>query len=59
MYIAKFQDKSGYWTNLDNVSLDDGIRFLNQQIKINTNYDNALIQEQTSGRDIFSYRTVK
>ena len=59
MYIAKFQDKSGYWTNVDNVSLDDGIRFLNQQIKTHTNYENAIIKDQETNQEIFSYRTVK
>jgi hypothetical protein len=59
MYIAKFQDKSGYWTNVDNVSLDDGIRFLNQQIKTHGNYENAIVKNQDTNQEIFSYRTVK
>ena len=59
MYIAKFQDKSGYWTNVDNVSLDDAIRFLNQQIKVNLDYKQAFVKEQISGKEVFSYRTVK
>ena len=54
MYIAKFQGQNGYWQNLDNAStMDEAIKFLNQQIRIDAAYKNASIKE------IFAYRTIK
>lgn len=60
MYIAKFQGHTGYWQNLDNAStMDEAIKFLNQQIGIDSTYKNAFIKEQETGREIFAYRTIK
>jgi hypothetical protein len=60
MYIAKFQGQNGYWQNLDNAStMDEAIKFLNQQIRIDAAYKNASIKEQETGREIFAYRTIK
>jgi hypothetical protein len=59
MYIAKFQDHNDYWLTIDHVSLDDAIKFLNRQIDVQPAYKNAFIKEQETGREIFSYRTIK
>jgi hypothetical protein len=59
MYSAKFQSLQGYWESIQNASFDEAIKFLDQQIKIHTNYLQASIFEQNGMTEIFSYRTVK
>ena len=58
MYIAKFQDSSDYYDNLDNATLDQAISFLNYKVSVGT-YKQASIYEKETGKEIFSYRTIK
>lgn len=59
MYIAKFQDDNNYCLSIDHISLDEGIAFLNRQISVQPNYKCAIVKEQETGREVFSYRTIK
>lgn len=60
MYIAKFQGHNGYWQNLNNAStMDEAIKFLNQQISIDSSYKCANIKEQDTNKEVFAYKTIK
>jgi hypothetical protein len=58
MYIAKFQDSSDYYDNLDNATFDQAIKFLNYKASI-AEYKQASIYEKDTGREVFSYRTIR
>ena len=58
MYIAKFYDTGGYYDNLDNATFEQAIKFLNYKMFV-AEYEQASIYEKATGREVFSYRTIK
>jgi hypothetical protein len=58
-YIARFQGPNGYYDNLDNATFEQAIKFLNHNVSFITDYKMASIVEKGTGREVFSYRTIK